>query len=529
MTSSLRYVPVDLIIHTLAEKLKEGTEEWHNDLSLALYACIDLDALAEEWDASLAYQSAEWILRRINGGPPEPSMASTAATRVTEIAVAKRLATRACCLGVTQDAEDLAAARSLWRAATRIVGVQDSAEDAGFVRRLLKACAEEASPLAGQSATEHPAEQAGVIGAALRKAAVWKSMSQVRREALHLLGWDGTEGLVGWALCIRKALCMEPHDQRSIEGAACDLRVNACSTCRDERAAALAERDAHAKTITKVRDIADAALRTTKGATSFTLPDIIDEMRLQLESERKVVAKMTAERDHLLAERDALAKRFGDALRVFTGDTITPSPTNPAPVHESKLDVSQLRTLHDLDLGALAHTAGVDGETLTDEALRALCKAFTTDEDNLCHKAREALHAVDANWTESCRIVSARGAKIRAALPTEVVMPAPVAKRRVLASADEAPRGSLVRSPDTMALRLPDGTGWHGALDGDGEAMEVNEVGWGWSMHGLGSPVEVIAEGLTDAECRTLSGMSGPDAVAWCEARAAKPAPSQPT
>lgn len=37
----------------------------------------------------------------------------------------------------------------------------------------------------------------------------------------------------------------------------------------------------------------------------------------------------------------------------------------------------------------------------------------------------------------------------------------------------------------------------------------------------LSGPVTIIAEGLTEAECRHLSGLSDADALAWCEQREA--------
>lgn len=96
---------------------------------------------------------------------------------------------------------------------------------------------------------------------------------------------------------------------------------------------------------------------------------------------------------------------------------------------------------------------------------------------------------------------------------------------RILQSADEAPCGSLWQTIDggDLVLRMMNGNGWnlHGALPRD--------VGWPWDMADDANdfPARLIAEGLTESECRHLSGLSAADAIAWCEARdkAAKAAP----
>ena len=55
----------------------------------------------------------------------------------------------------------------------------------------------------------------------------------------------------------------------------------------------------------------------------------------------------------------------------------------------------------------------------------------------------------------------------------------------------------------------------------------MDGTGWGWDRSCVRGPITVIAEGLTESECRHLSGLSAADAIAWCEARdkAAKAAP----
>ena len=42
---------------------------------------------------------------------------------------------------------------------------------------------------------------------------------------------------------------------------------------------------------------------------------------------------------------------------------------------------------------------------------------------------------------------------------------------------------------------------------------------WAGSIRNIRGAVEVIAEGLTEAECRHLSSLTAADALAWCEAR----------
>lgn len=86
---------------------------------------------------------------------------------------------------------------------------------------------------------------------------------------------------------------------------------------------------------------------------------------------------------------------------------------------------------------------------------------------------------------------------------------------RVLQSADEAPCGSLLKPKRGWAtLRFPSGSGFE---LGPGSVRRGHD----WAFHSLGGPVEVLAEGLTEAECRHLSGLSAAEAIAWCEARAA--------
>ena len=88
---------------------------------------------------------------------------------------------------------------------------------------------------------------------------------------------------------------------------------------------------------------------------------------------------------------------------------------------------------------------------------------------------------------------------------------------RILQSADEAPCGSLMRCKNnSLLLRLWDGTGW--GLGSTGALIDADN-GWLWSDLDWVRGASLIAEGLTEAECRHLSSLSAADAIAWCEAR----------
>ena len=93
---------------------------------------------------------------------------------------------------------------------------------------------------------------------------------------------------------------------------------------------------------------------------------------------------------------------------------------------------------------------------------------------------------------------------------------------RVLTSADEAPCGSLINpkwNGQHVTVRLPSGRGWHLAEMGGSGMSE--RPGWRWDEHGISGSVTLIAENLTETECRHLSGMSRDDAIAWCSTRTA--------
>lgn len=179
--------------------------------------------------------------------------------------------------------------------------------------------------------------------------------------------------------------------------------------------------------------------------------------------------------------------------------------------------IADLLALHDLDLGALAHAAGIIGDDLDDGDVKALCDKHSSVND--WHElVADIIPSTAATW--DARQLAALGAKVRAALSAPTIK---VATPRVLQSADEAPRGSLVRhSYNRLAVRWPDGKGWHLNFDGTTTKPPSLEycLTWDWApvMYG---PVAIIAEGLTEAECRHLSGLSVADALAWCEKREA--------
>jgi hypothetical protein len=177
-----------------------------------------------------------------------------------------------------------------------------------------------------------------------------------------------------------------------------------------------------------------------------------------------------------------------------------------------------LRSLNDLDLGALAHKVGATGENLTQAHVEALCGAFSADLDARFDMVNRV--TTDSYWTETamaCKVAT-RGARIRAALPQKA---SKTAWREVLQSADEAPVGSLVCHDDgygnreALTLHLWSGKGWHMP-----STLPEGSRGWMWITHGIRGPVTLIAENLTEDECRALSGMDRQGALAWCERRA---------
>jgi len=140
-----------------------------------------------------------------------------------------------------------------------------------------------------------------------------------------------------------------------------------------------------------------------------------------------------------------------------------------------KTTIADLLALHDLDLGALAHKVGVTGDGFTTAHSLLLLGSYTRCDDDYLTMATDAVYAMDGGWMECARRLGALGAKVRAALSAPTIsQPLRVASSAVV-----------------------------------------------WKEHGISGPVTIIAEGLTEAECRHLSGLSAADALAWCEQREA--------
>lgn len=186
---------------------------------------------------------------------------------------------------------------------------------------------------------------------------------------------------------------------------------------------------------------------------------------------------------------------------------------------KAKATIADLLALHDLDLGALAQHF----DTSTD--VNVLRKALDETAANMEQFVCDECHAEPTKhlMTHSARVLSALGAKVRAALSAPTIK---VATPRVLQSADEAPCGALIKdvSDGNYTLRLVDGRGFHvRRYSGAGvDSLPVRGGGawlWAGSIRNIRGAVEVIAEGLTEAECRHLSGLSAADALAWCKAR----------
>ena len=192
------------------------------------------------------------------------------------------------------------------------------------------------------------------------------------------------------------------------------------------------------------------------------------------------------------------------AERFERGDDMKPA--------KPKATIADLLALHDLDLGALAHVTGVIGDDIDDGDAMALCDKYQSVSD--WHElVADVLPSIAAAF--DARQFAALGAKVRAALSAPTIK---VATPRVLQSADEAPCGALMVPNDKdypVTLHYPNGRGCH---------IYSNHASfrgtWLFGKHEIVGPVTVIAEGLTEPECRHLSGLTAADAVAWCEDRA---------
>jgi hypothetical protein len=158
---------------------------------------------------------------------------------------------------------------------------------------------------------------------------------------------------------------------------------------------------------------------------------------------------------------------------------------------------------------------GVTGEDFTTAHVETLCGAFPIEPEQLALMVWNSLCDGPGNWGNSAQVVATRGSKVRAALSAPTIK---VATPRVLLSADEAPCGALIIPDDDeypMTIRYPDGRGWHIYAT----PLETTRKGWLWKEHGIEGPARLLAEGLTEPECRHLSGLSSADALVWCLAR----------
>lgn len=126
----MRTIPVDLILHTLAEHLAEHpADETPGCYADPIARCIDHRRLAEEWTCGAGReQHARWFVRRLSGedmglSSDHPMVAGD--TRAIEVAVARRLADHAFAMTIEQDKDLTVIARTLLRAACAVVGLAD--------------------------------------------------------------------------------------------------------------------------------------------------------------------------------------------------------------------------------------------------------------------------------------------------------------------------------------------------------------------------------------------------------------------
>lgn len=124
----MRTTPVDLILHDLADRLRELPDDDHHVLASAIAAhCVDPRAVADQWTHGTGTaQAASWCVQRIRD---EGACGKVSAeTRAMEVAIARRLADVGLSLLVTQDAEDRAAATLLLDASRLVVGLERAQE-----------------------------------------------------------------------------------------------------------------------------------------------------------------------------------------------------------------------------------------------------------------------------------------------------------------------------------------------------------------------------------------------------------------
>ena len=276
-----------------------------------------------------------------------------------------------------------------------ILGLSPLASGGGDIKDTVRALKASVDALAIKAAyivpgviATGPAAKATLIATALDRVTHWRAMVQARDTALGALGWDGAENLQAWTAHqkatlenIREALgactgetamgaaVRVAEGYRSFKSAHAEM----CVKFRDEGALVntqiINERDraladihalhdilkvpeggnlvdhasAFAERHMKVRDIFDKALGTTKGATTFTLTDIAEEMALQrarfkdevhaarvtLANVQGLLDKAERSRDALRTERDNLRAQVDRMSAAMREDA--PAPVKPRP------------------------------------------------------------------------------------------------------------------------------------------------------------------------------------------------------
>lgn len=397
--ATIRRVPVDLIIHTLAERFKDSTEEGHDRLAMGLYACIDSNGLAEEWAVSGGVaQTAEWMATVITGRDSwrEPTAAET---RVAEVAVSKRLLTVAANLCVTQDAEDHTAATALLQAASRILGVSER---------------KTAAPINDYYDDEHPNAKALFAAREQLLAALGLgpgAMPMTLRELIAILTG-------------RHAAAIEA--KRTTEA----LLMNAKSD--------LANRDL---VIAEVRAPIDAALGTTKDAPTFTLKQVAEELAAQhvaLRRENKALMERTAHVRDTIIDRDSA--NLGRALAVKENDKRVASLIAERDAANEAHRIDAMRLQEELAV-AIAVSDRVISERDAAEEARRQATIRAVDVEAAADMARKAAWA-SRSWTAASRSAVAMSRPTIERL-TSAVNDA-IATRPVEASTNKAKPGDMV-------------------------------------------------------------------------------------
>lgn len=129
----MKPTPVDIVLHSLADNLRELPDDRLRDLANAITThCVDPRVVADQWtDGAGVGQHAAWLLRRLdpNDSGLRPAWAKVSAeTRAMEVAVARRLADAGLALLVTQDDDDRTAGEALLEASHLVVGLPRAQE-----------------------------------------------------------------------------------------------------------------------------------------------------------------------------------------------------------------------------------------------------------------------------------------------------------------------------------------------------------------------------------------------------------------